>query len=312
MSPYNYNLDNNTIFSGVPFYMCASIYDCNNETFYWKNDLEACVVSGPASFYRNQKCSTIYYDCSTDSFEIILFDNNRIYSSEVVLSIQTNLPIIQTLESNLSINLKQSTKPTEPTKPTKQSTNCTDSRAGKCDSGYGVPISKLDKCVQCDQHPPIPGWVMFILIQLIPLTIVVLIIIVFNIQLTNGYIIGLVFYFQMISVVYPNLSLNFVFDINYNLYDYDYDCSINNVKSLWYIIPWNIFNLDFLTFLSHPLFITSNMTPLHAILFWYIIPTYPLVLLFLIYTWTIMYDKGYRCVVTITRPLHRLLALSGV
>ena len=295
MLPYNYNLDNNTIFSGVTFYICASIYDCNNETFYWKNDLEACVVSGPASFYSNQQCSTIYYDCSTDSFAIILFDNNRIYSGEVLLLIQTNLSIIQTLQSNLSINLKQSTK---------QSTNFTNSRTGKCDLGYGVPINQLDKCVQCDQHPPIPGWVMFILIQLIPLTIVVLIIIVFNIQLTNGFMIGLVFYFQMISVVYPNLSLNFVFDSNHHLYNYD--CSINNIK--WYIIPWNIFNLDFLTFLSHPLFITSNMAPLQAIFFWYIIPTYPLVLLLLIYSWITMYDKGFRCVVTITRPLHRLLA----
>ena len=50
------------------------------------------------------------------------------------------------------------------------------------------------------------------------------------------------------------------------------------------------------------------MTLLQAISFWYIIPTYPLVLLLLIYTWITMYDKGFRCVVTITRPLHRLLA----
>ena len=50
------------------------------------------------------------------------------------------------------------------------------------------------------------------------------------------------------------------------------------------------------------------MTLLQAISFWYIIPTYPLVLLLLIYIWITMYDKGFRCVVTITRPLHCLLA----
>ena len=145
---------------------------------------------------------------------------------------------------------------------------------------------------------------MFILIQLLPVTLVVLIIIVFNIQLTNGYMIGVVFYFQMISVVYPNLSLNIMIDSNDYLYNYDR--SINEIK--WYIMPCNIFNLDFLTFLSHPLCITPHMKSLQAISFWYIIPTYPLVLLLLIYIWITMYDKGFRCVVTITRPLHRLLA----
>ena len=274
--------------------MYTSVYDFNNETFDWRYHLKICVVSGPASFDSNQQCHTIYYDCQIDGFMITLFNNNTINSSEVILSIKTNLSIVQTLESNLSIILKQSTK---------QSTDCTDSRIGKCTRGYGVPINHLDMCVQCDQHSSLPGWV-FILVQLLPVTVVVLIIIVFNIQLTNGFMIGVVFYCQMISVVYPGLSLNVAIDSN----DYldNYNCPINDVK--WYIMPCNIFNLDFLTFLSHPLYITPHMTPLQAILFWYIIPTYPLVLLFLIYTWITMYDKGFRCVVTITRPLHRLLA----
>ena len=292
---YNSNPDNNIAFSGVPFYICPLIYDCNNETFVWRHNLKACVVSGPASFDSNQQCDIIHYDTTyfdywTRDFVITLFNNNTINSSEVMLSIQTDLSIVHTLESNLSIILKQS--------------DCTDRRIGKCTHGYGVPINQLDRCVQCDQHS-LPGW-MFILIQLLPVTVVVLIIIVFNIQLTNGFMIGVVFYCQMISIVYPSLSLNVVLDSNLYNYPYNYNCPINDVK--WYIMPCNIFNLDFLTFLSHPLCITPHMTPLQAISFWYIIPTYPLVLLLLIYIWITMYDKGFRCVVTITRPLHRLLA----
>ena len=295
---HNYNPDNNITSSGVPFYICALTYDCINKTFYWRYNLRACIVSGPASFYSNQQCDTIYW---VGNFMITLFNTSTINSNEVILSIQTNLSTVQMLESNLSIILKLSTK-------VKQSTDlgCTDSRIGKCPHGYGVPINQLDSCVQCDQNPSLPGWVMFILMQLLPVTVVVLIIIVFNIQLTNGYMIGVVFYCQMISVVYPSLSLNVAIDTNLYNYFYNYDCPINNTK--WYIMPCNIFNLDFLTFLSHPLCITPHMTPLQAISFWYIIPTYPLVLLFLIYTWITMYDKGFRCVVTITRPLHRLLA----
>ena len=295
--------DRNIAISGEPFYIFAKVHDCNDTyelTYDWRYDLNVCVISGPASFYSfyfssYKQCDTIVYQCDSynlGSFPIILFYNsksdNMTNSNKIRLSFRTQGLMNQNLQHNLSVNLL----------------GCTDSRTGKCDPGYGVPINQLDRCVQCDQHPSIPGWVMFILIQLLPVTVVVFILIVFNMQLTNGFMIGVVFYCQMISVVYPNLSLNVVFDINYFNY---YDCSFNNVK--WYIIPCNIFNLDFLSFLFlKPLCITSNMTPLQAILFWYIIPTYPLVLLLLIYTWITMYDKGFRCVVTITIPLHRLLA----
>ena len=115
--------------------------------------------------------------------------------------------------------------------------------------------------------------------------------------------IGLVFYCQMISIVYPNLNLNVIFEMYYE-YDNKYCLPYQNLC----VVPANIFNLNFLIFVVKSLCITSNMTLLQAISFLYIIPTYPLVLLFLIYTWITMYDKGFRCVVTITRPFHRLLA----
>ena len=173
-------------------------------------------------------CHNIYdcnYSCYTN-FAVTLFYNsqsdNKAKSSEVTLLFQTQGLINQAFQQNLSVNLLLYT-------------DCTDSRTGNCTHGYGVPINQLDICVQCDQHS-LPGW-MFILIQLLQVTVVVLIIIVFNIQLTNGYMIGVVFYCQMISVVYPNLSFNVVFDSNYDLYNYD--CSIEDVK--WYIIPCNIY-----------------------------------------------------------------------
>ena len=112
-------------------------------------------MSGPASFDSNQQCDTINYNCSTDKCMITLFNNNTINSSEWILLIQTNLSIVQTLESNISIILEQY-----------RDLDCTDSRTGQCPHGYGVPINQFDKCVQCDQHS-LPGW-MFILVQLLP------------------------------------------------------------------------------------------------------------------------------------------------
>ena len=287
----------NWIYSGDSFHVSASVYDCYNVSYEWKNDLQACIISGPVSFDSNvyQQCKTITCDHCYDNYyyhHITLYyykttSDDVIDSSEVVLLIQTQWPTIETFQSNISVILMSL---------------CTDSRNEACGSDYGVPINQLNRCAKCDIDQWV-GLVMFILIQLLPVTAVVLIIIVFNIQLTNGFMIGLVFYCQMISIVYPNLNHNVIFEMYYE-YDNKYCLPYQGL----YVIPANMFNLNFLMFVVKSLCITSNMTLLQAISFWYIIPTYPLVLLLLIYIWITMYDKGFRCVVTLTRPLHRLLA----
>ena len=290
----------NTAYSGNPFYVSASVYDSCNVSYEWRYDLQACIISGQASFNSNvyQQCTTLKYD---HYYYITLYYNTAsddvANSSDVMLLIQTQWPIIETLQSNISVMLNLRTQHMY------QYFCCNDSRNEPCAPGYGVPINQLNRCVHCNQHPSLPGWVIFILIQLLPVTVVVLIIIVFNIQLTNGFMIGFVFYCQMICIVYPNLSFNVVFEVDFG---YNMECSLYNPNH--FVIPGNLFNLNFVMFVVKPLCITSNMTLLQAILFWYIIPTYPLVLLLLIYTWIIMYDKGFRRVVTITRPLHCLLA----
>ena len=302
--PYLMTSYGNTAYSGDPFYVSASVYDCCNVSYEWRYDLKACIISGPASFYSNmyQQCTTItYYDDITLYYYNTTSNYVTDFSEVIILLIQTQWPIIKTLQSNISVMLNP------PTQHMHQHFCYNDSRKGPCPPNYGVPINQLDRCVQCD-HCLLPDWIIFILIQLLPVTVVVLIIIVFNIQLTNGFMIGLVFYCQMISIVYPNLSLNVMFedDFRNTMYNYNTDCSLRYANL--HVLPGNLFNLNFLMFIFKPLCIATNMTLLQAISFWYIIPTYPLVLLLLIYTWITMYDKGFRCVVTITRPLHRLLA----
>ena len=53
-----------TAYSGVKFYISASVYDCYNVSYEWKNDLQACIISGPVSFDSNvyQQCTRITYD----------------------------------------------------------------------------------------------------------------------------------------------------------------------------------------------------------------------------------------------------------
>ena len=133
----------------------------------------------------------------------------------------------------------------------------------------------------------------------------VLLIIVLNIQLTSGTFNALVFYSQILTTVYPGLTLNTIFG---NPSCYYYDARILHFSKL-FLIPFNILNLDFTLFLGdYPLCISSATTPLEAVLFRYVIGLYPLVLLLLLYVWITLYNKGYKVIVLITRPIHRLLA----
>uniref|UniRef100_A0A1X7UCN8 Uncharacterized protein n=1 Tax=Amphimedon queenslandica TaxID=400682 RepID=A0A1X7UCN8_AMPQE len=62
--------------------------------------------------------------------------------------------------------------------------------------------------------------------------------------------------------------------------------------------------------------ISPNTPPLGVISFWYVIGFYPLLLLLLLSVWITLYDKGYKCVVFITRPFHccmaRFWSMTGI
>jgi hypothetical protein len=182
---------------------------------------------------------------------------------------------------------------------------------GQCSHGTGVPINILNQCVDCSQYSSY-GWLIFIAIEILPMTVIVLLILIFNIQLTNGSINGLVFFYQIMSIVYPGFTNNVIL-IQREYYNYFY--YYYYTRNQYFITPFvSFFNLEFSSLLSYygypgyPLCITSDMSPLGAIFFWYVIGLYPLVLLLLLYGWIVLYDKGYKCVVFITRPIHRCLA----
>uniref|UniRef100_A0A1X7U389 Uncharacterized protein n=1 Tax=Amphimedon queenslandica TaxID=400682 RepID=A0A1X7U389_AMPQE len=84
-----------------------------------------------------------------------------------------------------------------------------------------------------------------------------------------------------------------------------------------FVSPCNVFNLDFTPFLgNYSLCIAPHMSPLGAISFWYVVGLYPLLLLLLLYVWITWYDKGYKCVVLVTRPFHccmaRFWSMTGI
>ena len=160
---------------------------------------------------------------------------------------------------------------------------------GACKSNNCVAINS--PYFECTDDGIVINLLIVFTIEILPVTILVILIIVLNVKLTNGSLNGYVFFCQIVSTSFPIIN------------------------SVWFIIdtncitfPHNIWNLNFLNVIPFPVCITPTMGSLGAIAFWYVIAFYPFLLLFFLYGWITMYNKGFRCVITITRPLHRLLA----
>ena len=253
--------------------------------------------------YQVNKCFNDYIDAGPIevNLDVILIDSIGIGSSTVTVTIEC-------LYGNGDCNPINTCGINDPPYKLpcikdKFSGCCTDKSTGEdylgCLSEWGIPINVPFFCTECDEY----GLLVFIVIEILPITIMVLLIIIFNIQLTNGSINGVVFYSQIISTsysVYLYSSSSY-----YYYYDYYYHYYIDSLSK----IPSNILNLDFTPFIyNYVMCISPNTPPLGVISFWYVIGFYPLLLLLLLYVWITLYDNGYKCVVFITRPFHRCMA----
>ena len=178
---------------------------------------------------------------------------------------------------------------------------------GQCIGGYSVAINSPDLICVDDCYSNINGWGLLIAIEFIPLTVMIAIIAVLNVNLNQGSLNAYVFFCQIITINFPSVGYPAWFvTLQGDIYDIIFNYTL---------LPFRIFNLGFIFDLYYllaydytQLFICLSKSSLGAISFWYVIALYPLLLLALLYSCVIMYDKGWRCVVCVVRPIHRLLA----
>ena len=153
---------------------------------------------------------------------------------------------------------------------------------GACKSNNCVTINSPR--FECRYEGTVINLLIVFTIEIVPVTILVILIIVLNIKLTNGSLNGYVFFCQIVPIAYFFWGFSF------------------------WTFPHNIWNLNFLNVIPFPVCTTPTIGSLGAITFWYVIAAYPLLLLFFLYGWITMYNKGFKCVVIITQPVHRILA----
>ena len=178
---------------------------------------------------------------------------------------------------------------------------------GQCKEGYSIPVNSIYlECKDCSHNSKVWGWSMFFLLQILPETLMILLIVIFNLKITNGSIGGYILYSQIVSINFP--AWNYPAWLA-NLWLHNYDTSTFNKTFTYAAFPFSIWNLDFFTLTQDvEMCIGNKMSAIEVIAFQYIVIFYALALFLLLYVWIVMYHKGYSFVVCITRPIHQRTA----
>ena len=177
--------------------------------------------------------------------------------------------------------------------------NRTGRLCGRCENGTGPSVFSLDlKCVRCLDSSY--GWAVYLTAEFIPITVFVLLVILFRIRLCADYMNALVFFCNIISA-----------GLLYYKPVYDFSVALSNgeivvVSALLSI--YSIFNLQFFQNYFPPLCISEEMTNMEVLALRYLVALYPLLLILVIYALLCLYDRNFRPLVLVWRPFGAIIS----
>ena len=174
-----------------------------------------------------------------------------------------------------------------------------------CIDGYGPAVnSKFYQCVDCSNGTNSAerySWALYILTELVPTTILLVVVIMFNVSVTTGPGNAFIFFAQIITGTFGVDGEGTI--------DYQAVTSAAQPIKQVYGSLYDIWNLNFFDFI--PAFrycLSRDLNSLHMRTLEYITAAYPLILLALILLATALHEHQYRLIVWMMKPLHRLLA----
>ena len=169
----------------------------------------------------------------------------------------------------------------------------------KCIDGFGPSATGYGyRCSNCsDSWYGVP---LYIVLELIPITVFFFIIIVFRINLTSAPMTCFIMYSQLIVVAFLYRGG----DAHFNEVMYTKDESIQPYAKV-VLTLYGVWNLDFFRFIVPPFCISSKLNTIHIAYFGYISVFYPLFLTFLICLCIELHGRNFLPLVWIWRPFHR-------
>ena len=181
--------------------------------------------------------------------------------------------------------------------------NRTGRLCGECQQGTGVPVYSYNfQCVSCSENDVAKYIFLYILAELVPVTLFFVLIILFNISITTGPANAFVFYSQLVTLPY---AISHIEDqINWLFKSETQRSVIFNAFGL----PYSIWNLDFFHTLVPPFCLSPKLTTMHVTALNFISALYSFLLIIFFYTFIELYASNCRPVTFICRPLSYVLS----
>ena len=171
---------------------------------------------------------------------------------------------------------------------------------GRCKDGYGIAFySYTLKCTKCWGHGY--GWILYYLLELVPITVLYFLVVIFHIRATSSPLSALVF---MSQVVVYTIRLN----VPLHMYIENKVTGFPYVAMQVLLVLCSIWSLDFFRFVIPPFCVSGNIKTIHALALEYLVAFYPIGLILITYACIKLHDNNFRPVVWFWRPFHRYFA----
>ena len=162
---------------------------------------------------------------------------------------------------------------------------------GRCLPSYGLTANLV--CAQC-LYSPFVRVILYIATQFVPVTIFFLVLMLFNVSITSGPINSFVFFAQMITTAC----------------DITVEGSVPIPEGMKYAFTtiYEIWNLNFLSLVLPSVCLSEDLSSMQIQLLQYVNAFYPLLLILLFCVVLSLYDRGFRIITCLCRPLHIFFA----
>ena len=171
---------------------------------------------------------------------------------------------------------------------------------GKCKSGYATAAYSFSlKCVSCHNQTLWKNILLYVAAAYGPLTVFLVIIIVFTVSVNSAPLHGWIFICQMITISPQMRVITTLIDLQ-----------IMPKISAYYIVAsiYGIWNLDFFRTVYSPFCLHPGLSTLQVMSLDYIIAVYPLAMIILVYVLVELYSRDCQPVVLMWKPFHHLFA----
>ena len=173
-----------------------------------------------------------------------------------------------------------------------------------CKESFGLPLSSHSMdCVPCDHSVVHYGWAVYVGVSIVPVTMLYIVILIFDIQLTKSPLNAYILYCQVLVNI-----------INYNTQLYARLLVFTNKFILASIILkigltfYGFCNLDFFLYVFPPFCISSSLSGLNNLALQYVVALYPLVLTFCLYLCIHLYTRNFKPIVVLWKAVKVCLS----